>query len=192
MGFKLTISQCLALILVIASLITFFVNTSSEPVVWDLENLPFQIPDLPEQFEDNGRPRPCVILGTYSPATEFDNGTHLFQSQYRFGWELCRATYYDREEFLDWVAEPIESLNPGAWTREHLSYALCRGYQQCKQQIIELEKQKNVDSVRDLIGYPSYYRLIAPLATGLLGIVTLVYVSRRTRARKSAVNQADA
>ena len=179
MRFKASLSQLLAAFVVVSSLLALLASTSSGPTVWNTETLPFIAPDLPSQFHDNGRPSPNLPIGGFYPATVFDDGAHLFHSEYRFGWELCREMYYRTGTFHNWKTSSIESLDPNEWTPEHLSYARCSGHERCKQQISKLQELHDENSVRDVIGYPNSYRVGPAIAVGALGVIILVHLSRR-------------
>lgn len=153
-----TLSQLLALMVFVASMLTLRSVLVSDQIVWRRGTLKYAMPSIPDDFQDNGRPPPKFALPHIRVSCE--NGRQLYLQGHLAGWESCRENFYHSKKRS--FTSTFEGLDPNEWSPFHYYRAVGHGYEECERQIQPLLNEYSNAKVRSKLGYPSK-RLAIPL-----------------------------
>ena len=81
---RTTIAQMLAVFLIVSAAISFCIGLTNNETIWNSKVLPYDDPQLPDEYLDHGRKPPEFNFG-FSPTWRYSGGEHLFRSHHRQG-----------------------------------------------------------------------------------------------------------
>ena len=171
---KFTISQLLAWMIAFGSTFGLVRISGGSDTLWTTSPLAYNVPEVPTEYDDNGRDPPCFLIGTLCPPETYSDGRDLYQSSHWNGWARCRRTFYDSRHVLrDFSIPRIESLPANAWTGEHAGIAFATGYKDCLSQLDALSNQYSEQVLRSKIGFHRRWRTIPLGITAFLSLVAI-------------------
>ena len=165
---KFSLSQLLALTLVIASSLALPGAWRSQEICWTPVPLHYEIPDVTGYRIDGQSTKDADRICRYS---------------HREGWELCRRLYYHSDTWDESHTNlPFWSAK-NAWTTLYHRPALKDGYRICQQQIEQLLHEHSQKELRQKIGFPKKWLSVPIAIMGWIGLL-LVFALRPRKARQ--------
>ena len=171
---EFTTSQLLAWMAVFGSTFALVRVSGNGTTLWTNSPLKYSAPELPPEYDDNGRDSPHFIIGTLCPALTYSDGSDLYHANHWRGWVQCRRLFFDSAQGLqDLTAIRIDSLCTDTWTKEHRNFAFLAGYKECLSQLDALSSQYSEQTLRSKIGFDKRWRTIPLGVTVFLSLAAI-------------------
>ena len=187
----------LAAIVAVSALLASGQYLGQKPIYWRTNSeLKYVEPEVPPEFDDNGRGAPIVHDGggwgrmTYS----YKSGREMYLMHHADCWQFCREQFYSSTP-CEWHSRnwfdrlSVSDLDSDNWTYAHVISAKRDGYSECRASLDQMLKKKSSTEIKNAIGYHRGWILL-PLWTlsGVSGWLTWYLRRRENDAETSGEN----
>lgn len=189
---RFSLSQLLLLIALVSLGIILVREWTSPILVWNSRLLPYSIPVVPIAFDDKKRTPPKYQFGP-DVKFEYPDGHSMYLEMHRRGWESARENFFQNTDLSLKRYALIEPKNESIWTVEHWHAGSDLGATICADQILELIKDSNEQTVRSQLAYHRHWHII-PIAIAMFfvfGAILLIGYRNSIRIRTTGVDESD-
>ena len=148
-----SITQYLSLVVVLGAAFALHRYSNHAEFIWRNDTLRYSTPEIPVEFDQNGRGKPLMIFSVSSEPIEYENGGSLYLQCHRGGWEHCRKRFYSEHVITDGPHEISDSLPANKWIFDHQLSAINDGYDKCCSQLQHLRMDYSKKQLASKIGY---------------------------------------
>ena len=148
-----SITQYLSLVVVLSASFALNRYNNHAEIIWRNDTLQYSTPEIPAEFEQNGRGNPLMFFSVSSEPIEYESGRSLYRQCHRGGWEHCRRRFYNEHVISKGRHEISEPLPTNKWIFDHQLSAINDGCDECCSQLQHLLTDYSKKQLALKIGY---------------------------------------